>query len=163
MLGTALKGGRMAGGALKWLFKDMGKGEIAMRLAPDIMFGGVEAAMTPGDIGDKAVAGLSSALGGSLGGVALGKIGGSGALGTALDMAGSIGGDMIGREVGGAILRGKDKLGGGEGLTPYEKMSKEQQLAMLQAGRTQALAEMGLLPGGYQEYLTDPSTGMGVS
>ena len=164
MLGAAVKGGtRFAGNALKYLFKDMGKGEIAMRIAPDLMFGGIEAAMTPGDIADKAIAGAGSALGGSMGGLALGRLGGPGALGTVLDMAGSIGGDMIGREGATAILRGKDKLSGGQGLSPYEKMSQQQQLEMLQAGRTQALAELGLLPGGYQENLTDPTTGMGVS
>ena len=84
-------------------------------------------------------------------------------MGTVLDMAGSIGGDMLGREASGMILRGKDAISGGRGLTPYEKMSEEQAQAMMQSGRTQALAELGLLPGNYQEYLTDPSTGMGVS
>ncbi len=163
MLKTAMKGGRFAGDALKWLFKDMGKGEIAMRIAPDLMFGGLEAAMTPGDIGDKVIAGTGSALGGSMGGVLLGKMGGTGALGTVLDMAGSIGGDMVGREASSALLRGKDKLMGGEGRTPYEKMSEQQQLELLQAGKTQALAELGLLPGNFQEYLVDPTTGMGVS
>ena len=163
MLKAAIKGGRFAGDALKWLFKDMGPGEITMRLAPDLMFGGLEAAMTPGDLGDKIIAGTGSALGGSMGGVLLGKAGGSGALGTVLDMAGSIGGDMIGREASSAILRGKDKLMGGQGQTPYEKMSEQQQLELLQAGKTQALAELGLLPGNFQEYLVDPSTGMGVS
>ena len=43
----------------------MGKGDLAMRLAPDIMFGGLEAAMTPGDLVDKGLAGAGSALGGS--------------------------------------------------------------------------------------------------
>ena len=163
MLKALTTGGRFAGDALKYLFKGMGKGEIAMRIAPDLMFGGIEAAMTPGDIGDKLIAGTGSAVGGSLGGIALGKLGGPGALGTVLDMAGSIGGDMVGRSASDLVLRGKDKISGGQGLTPYEKMSQEQQLEMLKAGRTQTLAELGLLPGNYQEYLVDPSTGMGVS
>ena len=163
MLQAAAKGGRLAGSALKWLVKGMDKGEIAMRLAPDLMFGGIEAAMTPGDIGDRVIAGTGSALGGSLGGVLLGKVGGKGALGTALDMAGSIAGDMVGREVSGAVLRGKDALGGGRGLTPYEKLGEKQQQELLEAGRTQVLAELGLLPGNLQEYLVDPTTGMGVN
>ena len=97
-----------------------------MRLAPDIMFGGLEAAMTPGDIGDKIIAGTGSAMGGALGGLALGKLGGKNqALGTALDMAGSIAGDFGGRAVSDAVLRGKDAITGGQGLTPYEKMSQE--------------------------------------
>ena len=84
-------------------------------------------------------------------------------MGTVLDMAGSIGGDMLGREASSAILRGKDAISGGRGLTPYEKMSEQQAMQMMQSGRTQALAELGLLPGNYQEYLTDPTTGMGVN
>ena len=157
---------RVAGLALglgRNLFKGMSKAEIAMRLAPDAMFGVLEGAMTPGDLGDKLIAGTGSAIGGGMGGLALGRLGGPGAMGTVLDMAGSIGGDMLGREASSAILRGKDALMGGQGLTPYEKMSEQQALAMMQSGRTQALAELGILPGNYQEYLTDPSTGMGVS
>ena len=75
MLGKTLStGGRFAGNALKSLFKIpgtdkfMSSGDIAARLAPDIMFGGLEAAMTPGDLADKLIAGGSTALGGSMGG-----------------------------------------------------------------------------------------------
>lgn len=156
MAGTAFNLG-------KKLFTGMKPDEIAMRLAPDAMFGVMEGAMTPGDLGDKIIAGTGSALGGAGGGLLLGKLGGAGPLGTVLDMGGSIAGDMIGRGASEIILRGKDKLSGGEGLSPYERMSKEQQMQMLQAGKTQALAELGLLPAGYQGYLTDPTTGMGVS
>ena len=157
---------RMAGTALnlgKKLFKGMGPGEIAMRLAPDAVFGVMEGAMTPGDLGDKIIAGSGAAIGGATGGLALGKLGGNTPVGFLLDMGGSVGGDMIGRSASEAILRAKDKLSGGEGLSPYEKMSREQQMQMLQAGKTQALAELGLLPASYQGYLTDPTTGMGVS
>ena len=158
--------GRLAGTVFnigKGLFKGMSKAEIAMRLAPDLMFGGIEAAMTPGDIGDKLIAGTGSAIGGAAGGLALGKLGGTGALGTALDMAGSIGGDFVGRAASDAVLRGKDAITGGQGLTPYEKMSQTQQMEMLQAGKMQALAELGLLPSSAQQMLADPTTGMGVS
>jgi len=158
--------GRAAGAALglgKSLFKGMGPADIALRLGPDAMFGIMEGAMTPGDLGDKIIAGTGSAVGGAVGGLALGKLGGNSPLGTMLDMGGSIGGDMIGRATADQILRGKDKISGGQGLTPYEKMSEQQQLQMLQAGRTQALAELGLLPSSYQQALVDPSTGMGVN
>jgi len=158
--------GRAAGAALglgKSLFKGMGPADIALRLGPDAMFGIMEGAMTPGDLGDKIIAGSGSAIGGAMGGLALGKLGGNSALGAMLDMGGSIGGDMLGRATADQILRGKDKISGGQGLTPYEKMSEQQQLQMLQAGRTQALAELGLLPSSYQQALVDPSTGMGVS
>ena len=158
--------GRAAGAALglgKSLFKGMGPTEIVARLAPDALFGVIEGVMTPGDLGDKIIAGSGAAIGGATGGLALGKLGGKGPAGFMLDMGGSIAGDMLGRSTSDVILRGKDKISGGQGLTPYEKMSQEQQIEMMQAGRTQALAELGLLPGNYQEYLTDPSTGMGVS
>ena len=94
------KVGTFAGKRLLDLFRlpggqFMGKGDLAMRLAPDIMFGGLEAAMTPGDIVDKGFAGVGSGIGGAFGGLALGKLGGRNqALSTVLDMAGSIGGDM---------------------------------------------------------------------
>ena len=70
---------------------------------------------------------------------------------------------MLGRMTSEQILRAKDKIGGGEGLSPYEKMGQQQQMEMMQAGKVQALAELGLLPSSYQQYLVDPSTGMGVS
>ena len=59
------QGGRFAGNALKWLFsnydevtkgqKAMSALEIAGRLGPDVLFSGMSAATTPGDIGDKAI------------------------------------------------------------------------------------------------------------
>ena len=161
---TLSTGGRFAGNALKSLFKlpgtnqFMSKGDIAARLAPDIMFGGLEAAMTPGDLADKLIAGGSTALGGSLGGLSLGRLGGQNqALGYVLDMAGSIGGDMGGRMVGEQIQRGKDKVAGGKGQTPYERLSEEdrQKLEEMiredQTGRI--LAELGLLPASAQSAL----------
>ena len=55
---------RMAGAALgvgRSLFKGMGPADIALRLGPDAMFGVMEGAMTPGDLGDKIIAGTGSA------------------------------------------------------------------------------------------------------
>jgi hypothetical protein len=158
--------GRAAGAALglgKSLFKGMGPADIALRLGPDAMFGVMEGAMTPGDLGDKIIAGTGSAVGGAMGGLALGKLGGNSPLGAMLDMGGSIGGDMLGRAASEQILRGKDRISGGEGLSPYEKMGQQQQMEMMQAGKVQALAELGLLPSSYQSHLVDPSTGMGVN
>ena len=157
---------RVAGTALglgKSLFKGMGPTEIVARLAPDALFGVIEGSMTPGDLTDKIIAGSGAAIGGATGGLALGKLGGSSPAGFFLDMGGSIGGDMLGRMASDQVLRGKDAISGGKGQTPFEKMGEQQQLEMIEAGRTQALAEMGLLPSSYQQYLTDPSTGMGVN
>ena len=138
----------------------MTKSQILQRLSGDILFGGFEAAMTPGDVGDKTIAGLGSALGGGFGGLALSKLAGrNNNLGFMLDMAGSIGGDMAGRVGAEQIQRGKDKLSGGKGQTPYEKLGEkdrealEQMIREDQTGRL--LAELRLLPGSTQGYLYD--------
>ena len=152
---------RMAGDALfksgigKAVFGDMTKQQIGMRLAPDLMFGGIAGVMTPGDLGDKLIAGTTQAVGGGLGGVAVGRAAGrlgetAGFLG---DMAGSMGGDMAGMVVGDAVMRGKDRLAGGLGQTPYERMSTQQQEEFVQQLRNQTLQQAGLLPGINSQYL----------
>ena len=146
---------RMATEALKWLFKNQGPGEIAMRVVPDVGFGFLEGAMTPGDLGDKIIAGGSTALGGITGGAFLGKLGGNNQMLTqALDLAGSVGGDFGGRYVSDQIQRGKDSLMGGKGQTAYERMGDEQYEQMKKAAETQVLAELGLLPAGAQSAFT---------
>ena len=154
---------RLAGTALTklkdFLFAGQGGGEIAMRLVPDLGFGVLEAAMTPGDIADKLIAGGSSAIGGASGGLLLGKLGGKNPMLTqALDMAGSIGGDFAGRAGGDMIMRGKDSLMGGKGQNPYERMSDKQQQEFAESVRAQLLSEMGLLPTRTQQYLVDADT-----
>jgi len=159
--------GRMAGKALealKWLFKGDDAGQIALRVIPDVGFGVLEGALTPGDLGDKIVAGAGTALGGVTGGAALGKLGGNSmAARQLLDLAGSVGGDFAGRYVAEGVQRGKDKVMGGKGQTAYERMSEEQFNVMKEEAARQALAELGLLPQGYQSALTDMYTGQGVS
>ena len=74
---------RMAGKALealKWLFKGDDAGQIALRVIPDVGFGVLEGAMTPGDLGDKIVAGSSTAVGSLAGGIGFGKLGGNSAV-----------------------------------------------------------------------------------
>ena len=159
---------RMAKEALKWLFSNqgqrMGSGEIAFRVLPDVGFGALEAVMTPGDIGDKLIAGTGSALGGVSGGLLLGKLGGSNQmLANALDLAGSVGGDFAGRAGADMLLRGKDKLMGGKGQNPYERLNEEQQQLLAESVRAQVLSELGLLPGSTQQYFADATTGMGVN
>ena len=143
-----------SGGVGKTLFGDMTKQQIGMRLAPDLMFGGLAGVMTPGDLGDKLIAGSTQAIGGGLGGVALGRAAGRFGenAGFLADMAGSIGGDYAGMAVGDTLMRGKDSLMGGSGQTPYERMSAEQQLALEEQIRNQALAGAGLIPGFQQQY-----------
>ena len=134
MLGAA--GTRMAGGKLASLgSRFMGTmpktaGEIGMRVAPYAIFGTLAGAMTPGDLGDKLIAGTTATVGGATGGLV-----GRGLVGAAApkllnnpmvdittEMVGGLSGDMAGQGVADALLRLK-----GGGTTPYEKMAAEQQ------------------------------------
>ena len=136
-------------------------GSVAGRFAPDALFGVMAATQTPGDAFDKATAFTTSTLGGGLGGAGLTALT-RGKLGFLGEMAGGMGGDMLGMQVGDSISRGKDKLMGGQGLTPYERMGAEQQAQMNAQMEREILAKYGLLQGGAQGYV-DPTTGMGVS
>ena len=151
---------RFAGEALRRGFMDeAGKvtaKSIGGRLAPDIAFGTLAAFQTPGDLGDKLIAGGTQALGGGLGGaVVTGATGGK--LGMLGELVGGYGGDMLGYGVGENLLRAKDKLSGGEGLSPFERMSKEQQQEFADQIRNQTLQQAGLgigyLPGAQDQYL----------
>ena len=73
-------------------------------------------------------------------------------------MAGSIGGDVVGMGIGDGLMRGKDKIAGGAGQTPYERMSAEQQAQFADQIRQQTLAGAGLVPGVQQQYFDN--TGM---
>ncbi len=138
----------------KALFGTMDKGQIINRLAPDAFFGGLAALQTPGDLGDKLIAGTTSAVGGGLGGLALGRAGQrfGNTAGFMADMAGSIGGDMVGMSVGDGLQRGKDSLMGGSGQTAYERMSAQQQAEFAEQIRQQTLAGVGLVPGVRERY-----------
>lgn len=166
---------RMAGRALQslgtsaknLLFGDMGKGHIIGRLAPDAVFGGMAAFQTPGDVGDKLIAGGSSFVGGGLTGLAAGRMarrlpGGVHLEGPA-DMIGSFGGDYLGMMASDQIQRGKDSLMGGQGLTAWERMSAEQQAQYAQQLEQQIMAQYGIIPGTREQYAVDPSTGYGVA
>jgi len=138
--------------------------DLAGTFGFDILFGALSAAQTPGDAGDKLIAGASQAIGGGLGGVGLSALtGNTGRYRFLTDMAGSVGGDMAGMAIGDQIMKGKDLVMGGKGQTPYEKMSEEQQREYANVLRQQILTEYGLVPGTREQYAMDPSTGMGVS
>jgi hypothetical protein len=127
---AVMAGGRMAGKALgntgKFLLNNAGSNpvEVGMRIGPDIFFGGMTALQTPGDLGDKLIAGGTQALGGVVGGIGAGGLAKKAGLGsgaqTLIDMAGSVGGDYAGMYVGDAALRAK-----GGGTTPWEKLAEE--------------------------------------
>ena len=153
----------------KFLLNNAGsnKGEIAMRLVPDIGFGILAGAQTPGDLGDKLIAGGASALGGSIGGIttagALKGMRMPGAVQNLGDLAGSFAGDYAGMMVGDTIQRGKDRLMGGQGQTAWERMGAQQQAQYAQQLEQQILSQYGLIPGSREQYAIDPTTGMGVA
>ena len=155
--------GRFAGKALKYLTKDIGRGEMIARLSTDALGGLMAAAYTPGDLGDKIIAGTASTIGGAAGGLALGKLGaGNPMLGTALDFAGSIGGDMAASVVGEQLMKGKSALQGEGFRTPYQKLSEEQQQQLAEAIRADVMRQYGMIAPSTIAY-ADPITGMGVS
>ena len=157
----------LAGGTKNLLFGSMGKKEIAQRLAFDAVFGGMAAVQTPGDLGDKLIAGGSTFVGGGLTGLAAGgavrRMGGPQWLEGTADMVGSFGGDYLGMMAGDSLQRGKDKLMGGEGLTPWERMGAEQQAQYAQELEQQILRQYGLIPGTREQFAVDPTTGYGVA
>ena len=146
-----------------FLVKDLDKGELALRLGQDALGGLMAAAYTPGDLGDKLIAGTASTIGGAAGGLALGRLGGSGLVGTGLDMAGSIGGDILASRVGEEVMKGKSYLQGEGYMNPYEKLNAEQQQALAAAIQKDVLRQYGLMVPGAPTQYADPTTGMGVS
>ena len=96
----------------------MTKQDVAFAVVPDVAFGGLTALMTPGDLGDKAIAGVGSAAGGIAGGLgARGLLGPRSNLGIlAAEMGGGMAGDMAGMSIADQLIRAK-----GGGMTPMEK------------------------------------------
>ena len=133
--------GLTPGGFAKNLGVPMTKSDIAMTVAPDLLFGGMAAAMTPGDIGDKAIAGLGSAVGGVAGGLGtrglLGPKSGLGILGS--EMVGGMVGDQVGMGVADSIIRAKNG-----GMTPMEQQAQAADEAYRRQLYDQFMAENGL-------------------
>ena len=116
----------------------MSKSDIAMTVAPDLLFGGITAATTEGDIGDKLIAGTGSAVGGIAGGIGarglLGPKSGLGILGT--EMVGGMLGDQVGYGAAEGLIRMK-----GGGMTPAEKKQREAD----ELYKQQLMQELGLM------------------
>lgn len=122
---------------------------IAERVGPDAFFGTMAALQTPGDAFDKATAFTTSTLGGAMGGAVAGGLGRKVGFGPNMltEFGGGYAGDSVGMIVGDALMRGKDKLMGGEGLTGWERLSKEQQEQYANELEQQILAGYGLVGG----------------
>ena len=154
------KVGRFAGSLLKGVPRE----EMFVRLGTDALGGLMAAAYTPGDLGDKLIAGSAATIGGAAGGLALGKLGGKNQLAAVgLDMAGSIGGDMLLSRIGEEVMKGKSYMQGEGYMSPYEKLGAEQQQALAAAIQQDMLRQYGMVvPGAPMQY-ADPTTGMGVA
>lgn len=129
-------------GFAKNLGMPMTKNDIAMAVAPDLLFGGLTAATTEGDIVDKAIAGTGSAVGGIAGGIglrgALGPKSGLGILGT--EMVGGMIGDQIGYGTAENLIRMKNG-----GQTPLEQKMAEGDEAYRQQIMEQLRQQYGLI------------------
>ena len=127
-LGTRMAGGKFLANASQLMPKTAA--EWGMRVAPDAIFGTLAGAMTPGDLGDKLIAGTTATAGGALGGLALrGAVGGvapklmnNPIADISTEMIGGMTGDIAAQGVADNLLRMK-----GGGMTPYEKMAAQQQ------------------------------------
>ena len=160
---SAGRGGQLARGAVSKGLRKAGTkladaaGETdvdrIMTFAPDLVFGGLTALNTPGDLGDKAVAGGSDAILSSLGGIGLTAAIGPKRLGRyriLSDFAGGTAGSFAGMAVGDNLMRAKDSLAGGKGQTPFERLSEAER----EEYEKNLLAQYGL--GGYNLTQYDP-------
>jgi len=140
-VGGAIKAGLTAGGvkgplsatrfagsklldAGKFIWDKSGSNTIERiaRLGPDAVFGTMAAVQTPGDLGDKLIAGGTQA-GLSLGlGLGASKI--PGIRGTALEGMADLGGSMVGDYAGMALGDSLQRLKGG-GLTAWEREAQK--------------------------------------
>ena len=141
--------GRMAGDAVKrYMGGDINFQNVAMNFGPDAFFGAMQGAATPGDLGDKIIAGVSTGVGGALGGVGAVSLLPGATTNNAMRMLGEFGGgyggDMVGQMVGDTVLRAK-----GGGTTPWEKVQMDQDQQYRAQLEREMLAKLGL--GGYNQ------------
>lgn len=145
------KTGRAAGNALRdYMGGKVTPGALAENFGMDLFFGGMQGLQTPGDLGDKLIAGTTSAVGGALGGIGTvgiaSKLGGKVPTGfgrQALEFGGGYLGDMAGQSMGDALMRLK-----GGGQTPYDRLRTSQDQEYRAQVERDILAAYGL--GGYQ-------------
>ncbi len=150
-IGTAAQGAKKFAG--KALADYMGPAGVtpttlAQNFGMDAAFGIYQGAMTPGDLGDKLIAGVGTGVGGAMGGVglvsALGKNKNNPLARMGAELGGNLVGDMGGQMVSDTVLRAK-----GGGTTPWEKLQQEGDQQYRQEIERQMLAQLGI--GGYNQ------------
>lgn len=145
--------GRMAGTRLANTIGNVnpltaeGATNLATQFGLDAAFGIMQGAAMPGDIADKTITGVGTAVGGGLGGVALSsllptKLRNNTALRMGTEVIGGFAGDALGQGASDALLRVK-----GGGTTPFEKVQTAQDQEYRKQLERQILAQYGL--GGY--------------
>ena len=152
---AAASGGGKLGGIKRWagqaLRDYMGPEGItptnlAVNFGMDAGFGVMQGINTPGDLGDKIIAGTASGLGGALGGIgAVGLIPGAKknmGMRMLAEFGGGYAGDMGGQMLGDTVLRAK-----GGGTTPWEKVQLSADQEYREQLERQILAQYGI--GGY--------------
>ncbi len=153
--GVGVRGGlgaakKFAGNALA---NYMGPGgvtakNLATNFGMDAAFGLYQGAMTPGDLGDKLIAGVGTGVGGAVGGVglvsALGKHKNNAIARMGAELGGNLVGDMGGQIISDQVLRAK-----GGGTTPWEKLQQQGDQQYRSEIERQMLAQLGI--GGYNQ------------
>jgi hypothetical protein len=103
-----------------------GKKDIIGSVIPDVAFGTLTGIMTPGDLGDKVLAGATdTVIGAGLTGGLRGVTGARGLAGTAIEMGGGAATGLVSQPVIDSVLRAK-----GGGMSPYDKLQLEQNAAI---------------------------------
>jgi len=124
---------------------------LFQRLGLDAGIAAFQGFTTPGGLDEKLIAaGTDFALSAGSGLVAGGaarRMGASQGAEIAADQIASIAGGFSAYPVGNAVIRAKDSLTGGPGLTAFEKMAQEDQKKMIEEIQQQTLQAAGYFPG----------------
>ena len=119
---------------------------LAVNFGMDAGFGIMQGINTPGDLGDKLIAGTTSAVGGAMGGIgAVSLIPGAktnAGMRIMSEFGGGWAGDMGGQMIGDGLMRAK-----GGGTTPWEKVQQSADQEYRQQLERDILAQYGI--GGY--------------
>ena len=124
---------------------------LLQRLGLDAGIAVIQGATTPGGLDEKLIAGVTdfglSAGSGLVAGGAARKMGADQLAEGTADMIASFAGGYAAYPAGNALIRAKDALTGGPGLTSFEKMAQEDQKKMIEQIQQQTLQTAGYIPG----------------